>query len=82
ATRKVSDIDAAASAFGHDGLGGTVADFCERWQIGVEHLATDGQEVADQLVASVHAYRHVERTTGLAFDGILRQPSGADPAAQ
>ena len=36
ATRKVSDIDAAKSGFGHDGLADTVSDFCDRWNIGVD----------------------------------------------
>lgn len=82
ATKKVSDIDADRSAFGHDKLGGTVSDFCERWQIGVEHLAKDGQEVADRLNMSVNAYAHVERDTHATFNGMLRQSTGADPAAQ
>jgi hypothetical protein len=29
ATKRVKDVDAAKSAFGHDKLGGTVGDFCE-----------------------------------------------------
>jgi hypothetical protein len=82
ATKKVSDIDAKESAFGHDKLGGTVSDFCERWQIGVEHLAKDGQEVADRLNASVNAYTNVERRTHANLNGMLQQPSGPDPAAQ
>jgi hypothetical protein len=82
ATKKVSDIDAQKSAFGHDKLGGTVSDFCERWQIGVEHLAKDGQEVADRLNASVNAYAHVERKTHAGFHGMLQQSTGPDPAAQ
>ncbi|TCO62992.1 hypothetical protein [Actinocrispum wychmicini] len=82
ATKKVSDIDADKSAFGHDKLGGTVSDFCERWQIGVEHLAKDGQEVADRLNMSVNAYTHVERTAHANMQGILQQSTGPDPAAQ
>jgi hypothetical protein len=82
ATKKVSDIDADKSAFGHDKLGGTVGDFCERWQIGVEHLAKDGQEVADRLNRSVAAYLHVERAAHGTFNGILQQDAGSDPAAQ
>jgi hypothetical protein len=82
ATKKVSDIDADKSAFGHDKLGGTVGDFCERWQIGVEHLAKDGQEVADRLNMSVAAYLHVERSVHGTFNAPLQQASGTDPAAQ
>ena len=82
ATKKVSDIDAPKSAFGHDQLGDTVADFCGRWQIGVEHLAKDAREIADRLVASANAYLYVERTVQGSFDGILQTSDGADPAAQ
>lgn len=48
ATKQVSDIDAPRPAFGHDSLGDKVADFCDRWNIGVGHLASDAHEVADQ----------------------------------
>lgn len=82
ATKKVSDIDADKSAFGHDALGGTVSDFCERWEIGVEHLAKDGQEVADRLATSVNAYTRVERVTHANMQGILQQSTGPDPAAR
>lgn len=40
-SHKASDIDCDKSAFGHDHLA-TVSDFCDQWQIGVEHLANDG----------------------------------------
>jgi len=82
ATKKVSDIDATKSAFGHDKLAGTVSDFCDRWNIGVEHLAKDGQEVVDRLNASVAAYSHVERVVHQSLDGMLRQTDGPDPGAQ
>lgn len=82
ATKKVSDIDADKSAFGHDGLAGTVSDFCDRWNIGVEHMAKDGQEVVGRLNACVQAYTHVERTTRQMLDGMLTQPEGMDPGAQ
>lgn len=81
ATKKVSDIDAAKSAFGHDGLADTVSDFCDRWNIGVEHLAKDGQEIVGRLNACVLAYAQVERTAQVAFDGMLRQSTGPDPGA-
>jgi hypothetical protein len=82
ATKKVSDIDAPESAFGHDGLGGTVADFCDRWEIGIEHLAKDTQEIANRLTASVNAYLHVERAAQRSFEAILQRSTGPDPAAQ
>jgi hypothetical protein len=82
ATRSVNDIDAPKSAFGHDRLGDTVADFCDRWEIGIEHLARDAQEVADRLTLSVKVYLHAERTLHESLDGILQSPTGPDPAAQ
>lgn len=82
ATKKVSDIDAAKPAFGHDKLAGTVSDFCDRWNIGVEHLAKDGLEVVGRLNACVAAYSHVERVVHGSFDGMLRQADGPDPGAQ
>ncbi|HEX6501358.1 MAG TPA: hypothetical protein VF054_20350 [Micromonosporaceae bacterium] len=82
ATRKVSDVDAPKHAFGHDRLAGTVADFCDRWEIGVEHLTKDAQAIADQLNACVNAYLHVDATIRKTFDGIVQRASGPDPAAQ
>jgi len=83
ATKKVSDIDGPKSAFGHDRLGGTVDDFCERWQIGVEHLAKDGQGIAEYLTRAVYAYSHVDREMGGAMGGnVVQSPTGPDPAAE
>ena len=82
ATKKVSDIDAAKSAFGHDRLADTVSDFCDRWNIGVEHLAKDGLEIVDRLNACLQAYSHVERTASATFDGSLRQAGGPDPGSE
>jgi hypothetical protein len=81
ATKKVSDIDAAKDAFGHDGLAGTVQDFCDRWEIGVEHLTKDGREIADRLVHSIRAYQQAEEMTFSSVQRILQSPTGADPAA-
>jgi hypothetical protein len=35
---KVSDYDGSKSDFGNDDLAGTLSDFCDRWQIGVQKL--------------------------------------------
>ncbi len=78
--QKVSDIDCAESAFGHDQLGGTVSDFCDRWQIGVGHLAKDGQEVAGRLVHSAQGYAMRDVGNRDRMDRIL-QGSGPDPGA-
>ena len=60
ATKKVSDIDAPAEAFGHDGLASAVATFCDRWNIGVENMASDGAQVSERLNRCVKLYRTAE----------------------
>jgi hypothetical protein len=82
ATTKVSDIDAPQRAFGHDSLGDKVADFCDRWNIGVGHLASDAAEIADRLNASVDAYQHVDSVVAGKFASVVQSPSGPDPAAR
>ncbi|HEY3689574.1 MAG TPA: hypothetical protein VGL46_04645 [Pseudonocardiaceae bacterium] len=79
AAKKVKDIDADRGAFGHDDLADTVADFCERWEIGVEHLAKDGQEVSARLTQSVARYLKIDSLLKGHLDGILQRSSGDDP---
>jgi hypothetical protein len=55
-----------------------VADFCSRWEIGVEHLAKDGQEVSDRLTKCVEAYLRVDKNLKGYLDGILQHSSGDD----
>jgi hypothetical protein len=81
ATKKVSDIDAKKADFGDDDLGETVSDFCDRWELGVEHLAKDVQEIATRLNASVEAYLRTEQANQVGLDGVLAAPSDDDPAA-
>jgi hypothetical protein len=80
ANRRVSDLGPPSSSFGHDGLAGTVSDFCDRWDIGVMHLASDAAEVADRLQQCVLSYGSADQRTQQSLDGILRLP-GPDPAA-
>jgi hypothetical protein len=63
ATKKVSDVDSPRESFGHDELASAVEDFCDRWNIGVENLATDGSEVADRLNQCVKRYQAAEFAT-------------------
>jgi len=63
----------------HQTRGGTVSDFADRWQIGVQNLAKDGQAIASRLTSSVEAYRKTEQAIAQHFTGILRG-SGPDPA--
>lgn len=81
ATKKVSDIDAPKDAFGHDELASAVVDFCDRWNIGVSHLASDGGEVSDRLNHCVKSYEAAERHIQVSAQGILQSSSGTDPGA-
>jgi hypothetical protein len=79
--QKVSDLDGPKGEFGHDHLAETVADFCDRWELGVEHLAKDGQEVAERLSTCVQDYLKVDLAAKGRMDGIYQSPTGKDPAA-
>ena len=79
--QKIDDLDGRRADFGHAYLADIVADFCDRWEIGVEHLATDGQEIAARLSQSVQDYLNIDRTAKGRMDGILERRSGSDPAA-
>ena len=78
----VDSLDGDAGAYGHDHLAGVVTDFCDRWEVGIEHLATDGQEVAQRLTDSVEAYVAVDKAAKGRMDGIFQSPTGPDPAAK
>lgn len=58
AARKVSDLDPPIEAFGHERLGETVRDFCERWQIGV---GPSGRGRPGDRGAPVHVGRGLSR---------------------
>ena len=79
--RKVSDIDCDPQAFGHDRLAETVADFCDRWSQGVEHLATDAREISGQLTDCVASYEAADQEAQDRLGQILHG-GGHDPAAQ
>jgi uncharacterized protein YPO0396 len=81
ATKKVSDIDAPEDAFGHDELASAVVDFCDRWNIGVSHLASDGAEVSDRLNRCVKNYEAAEQHIQISTEGILQSSTGTDPGA-
>jgi hypothetical protein len=73
----VSAINCSNSAYGHDGLASTMADFCDRWQGGVTSLATDVQEIATRLNSNLQAYELADTDLSATFQG----PANADPAA-
>lgn len=78
--KRVDDLDGRKGDYGHGHLADVVADFCDRWELGVEHLATDGQEVAGRLSQSVQDYLKVDQAAKGRMTGIL-QGGGPDPAA-
>jgi hypothetical protein len=78
---RVSDLDADPATFGHDGLASTLTDFGDRWELGVEHLATDAQQVSARLSQCVQAYLMADRTAADNMSAILNG-TGPDPAAR
>jgi hypothetical protein len=79
--KRIDDLDGRRADYGHQRLADTIADFCDRWEIGVEHLAADGQEIASRLSRSVQSYLQVDKNAQGRMDGIVQRPSGPDPAA-
>jgi hypothetical protein len=69
---RVSTIDTTKSSFGHDHLGDTVADFCDRWERGVAYLFKDGQGIAACLTDNVNTYAHADRGAFELFQQVLR----------
>jgi hypothetical protein len=78
---RIDSLDGDRGAYGDDDLAGAIVDFCDRWEIGVEHLAVDGHEVADRLNQCVKAYRQVDAAAHDRLHGIVQRSSGPDPAA-
>ena len=72
----VKAINCDDSEYGHDRLASTVADFCDRWDLGVKNLATDGQTIADRLNSAMQAYEEADQNLAAVFKG-----TGPDPAA-
>ena len=77
ATHDVSAVNCASSAYGHDNLASTMADFCDRWQLGVTNLATDAQGIASLLNDNLQAYEEADTKLSEIFQG----PANTDPAA-
>ena len=77
---RIDTVDGQKADYGHDHLADTIADFCDRWEIGVEHLANDGRQVAQRLSQSVQDYRKVDAAAKGRMNEILQRPTGPDPA--
>jgi hypothetical protein len=69
---KVSDIGGSAADYGDGDLAGTVSDFCARWEIGVQHLVNDAEQVANRLYLSAAAHAKAERANIASLTGILQ----------
>src|SRR5271170_1836865 len=78
---KVSDIGGPGADYGDDTLAAVVSDFCARWEIGVQNLTNDAQEVANRLTLSAVAYAKAEKTVIARLAGVLQSRTGTDPAA-
>ena len=79
---RVDSIGGSTGDYGHDHLASTVKDFCDRWEIGVEHLATDGREIVDRLKQCVQDYVAADKGARGRLDGVFKQATGPDPAAR
>jgi len=60
--RGLDDVDCRPAAFGHDRLASTVGELCDRWRLGVAHLAEDGAELADGLSQTAVTYQQADAT--------------------
>jgi len=78
---RVDSLDASAAAYGHSHLAATVKDFCDRWEIGIEYLATDGREITQRLNDSLKAYLCADKAAKGRMDGVYQSSTGPDPAA-
>jgi hypothetical protein len=78
----VRDLAGAPDDYGHADLAGVAADFCTRWDLGVENLARDGQQVATRLSYSVAAYLRVDAAATGLLDGMLQRTAGEDPGVR
>jgi hypothetical protein len=79
---RVDSLDGNVADYGHNQLAETVENFCDRWQIGVEHLASDGREIAQRLNDSLKAYLAADKAAKGRMDGIYQSATGPDPAAK
>jgi hypothetical protein len=71
----VRDIDCAAAAFGHPRLARTVRDFCHRWQAGVQHLATDGEQIGQLLTETAQQYQQADAAATKALLDATGEPA-------
>jgi hypothetical protein len=78
---KVSNISGSGADYGDGDLASVMSDFCARWEIGVDNLTKDAQQVAARLMQSADAYAKAEHANVSMLSGILERRTGTDPAA-
>jgi hypothetical protein len=78
---KVSDIGGSTANYGNAALASAVSGFCSRWEIGVQNLTNDADQIASRLALSAVAYAKAEKTNVALAAGILQRRNGTDPAA-
>jgi hypothetical protein len=81
-SRRVAQLRPASADIGHGHLSDIVGDFCDRWELGVENLARDGQAIAVRLSQSVANYLKVDGSVQGRLDGILQRGDGPDPGVR
>lgn len=80
--RSVQELSRPSSAFGHDRLTSVMAEFCSRWDDGIQHLCSDAREISERLDHCAQAYRQAEQTAHEQLHAVLDEHGGPDPAAQ
>jgi hypothetical protein len=74
----VSAIPDDESAIGDSGLASTLSDFLNRWELGVQTLGHDRQQIAARLTANVNDYAAVEHGVAEQTNG-MGTGTGPDP---
>lgn len=56
-------LPADTSVTGNSSVANALGDFCSRWEQGVQHLVTEGKQIADRLSYAAQAYAAYEDAT-------------------
>lgn len=75
-TTQVDALSQTEADYGHDGLAEAVAGLCDRWQVGVQNLAKDANEVAGRLSRSAEDYSRMDESVQERMGGILPPSDG------
>ena len=75
-TTQVDALSQTEADYGHDGLAEAVAGLFDRWQVGVQNLAKDANEVAGRLSRSAEDYSRMDESVQERMGGILPPSDG------